>query len=62
MPLWGKAREHHANLANRLKQRADTEQEIANWQTRGADCQRQRGEITEALGQIEASLAGARSA
>jgi len=57
----GEKRENtHANLANRLKQHADTAQEIANWQTRGADCQRQRGEIAEALRQIEASLSGAK--
>jgi len=57
----GEKRENtHANLANRLKQQAETTQEIASWQTRGADCQRQRSEITEALRQIQASLSGAK--
>ncbi|HET9915976.1 MAG TPA: chromosome segregation protein SMC, partial [Candidatus Binatia bacterium] len=57
----GEKRENtHANLANRLKQQADTAQEIANWETRGADCQRQRGEIAVALRQIEAALSGAK--
>ena len=55
----GEKRENtHANLANRLKQQADTAQEIASWQNRGADCQRQRSEIALALEQIEASLSG----
>ena len=57
----GEKRENtHANLANRLKQRTDTAQEIANWQSRGADCRHQRSEIAEALRQIEASLSGAK--
>jgi len=57
----GEKRENtHVNLANRLKQQADTAQEITGWQTRGTDCQRQRSQITEALRQIEASLAGAK--
>jgi chromosome segregation protein len=57
----GEKRENtHANLANRLKQQADTAQEIASWQNRGADCQRQRCEIAEALQQIESSLCGAK--
>ena len=57
----GEKRENtHANLANRLKQQADTLQEITSWQTRGADCERQRRDITEALRQIEASLSGAK--
>ena len=50
----------HANLANRLKQQSDTNEEIANWQTRGADCQRQRSEIATALQEIEAALSGAK--
>jgi chromosome segregation protein len=57
----GEKRENtHANLNNRLKQRAETEQEIASWQARGTDCQRQRSEIAEALREIEASLCGAK--
>ncbi|MGZ8529694.1 MAG: chromosome segregation protein SMC [Candidatus Binatia bacterium] len=57
----GEKRENtHANLANRLSQRDATTQEIASWQSRGADCQRQRSEIAEALGQTEASLSGGR--
>ena len=57
----GEKRENtHANLANRLQQQADTNQEIASWQSRGADYQRQRSEITAALRQLEASLCGAR--
>ncbi len=56
----GEKRENtHANLANRLKQKEDTTQEIASWRNRGADCQRQRNEIAEALKQIEISLSGA---
>jgi chromosome segregation protein len=57
----GEKRENtHANLANRLKQQSDTNEEIANWQTRGADCQRQRSEIATALQEIEAALSGAK--
>ena len=57
----GEKRENtHVNLANRLSQRDATTHEIASWQSRGADCQRQRSEIAEALGQTEASLRGGR--
>ena len=57
----GEKRENtHANLANRLSQRDATAQEIASWQNRGADCQRQRKEIAEALAQTEAALSAGR--
>ncbi len=57
----GEKRENtHANLANRLSQRDATAQEIASWQNRGADCQRQRKEIAEALAQTEAALSTGR--
>ena len=57
----GEKRENtHANLANRLSQRDATAQEIAGWQNRGADCQKQRKEIAEALAQTEAALSTGR--
>ena len=51
----------HVNLANRLKLRDETSQEIVSRQVRAADCQRRRGEIEESLRQTDGSLKAARA-
>jgi chromosome segregation protein len=53
----GEKRDHtHINLANRIKLQEQTALELANQRVRLADCQRQRGEISENLAQLEESL------
>jgi len=51
----------HVNLANRIKLREQTAQELETQQTRLADCQRQRGNIGQWLAQTDESLVESRS-